>query len=132
MMLAATASLITHTLDERHSVSSATTMWLTAMYPVVIDPPINAEVALVLFRGGSLVTLHCTYQARTGPGDLPVRKTLSLLIFGRSEDQWEQVGSWVAGGADNMVVTGVGSFPPSDVGRVEVRWGSTALLEYRT
>jgi hypothetical protein len=79
-----TASLMTHTLDERHNVSSATTVWLTAMYPVVIDPPINAEVALVLFRGGSLVTLHCTYQARTGPVDLPVRKTLGLLIFGRS------------------------------------------------
>jgi hypothetical protein len=89
-MLAVTAAVITNTLDETKTSTAPTTVWLTAMYPVVNDTPINAEVALVPIRGGSLVTLHCTYRTWTG-SDPPGRQTLGLVIFARSENRWEQV-----------------------------------------
>jgi hypothetical protein len=98
-----------------------------AMRPVVSGPvAIKAEVALISTGQGTKIKVHCVYEVDTDHHEWSFR----LYVVPRSGDA-EQVGSWTASYGDDFWEEEITRHPPTDIARIELRWGDgVPLLVY--
>jgi anti-sigma-K factor RskA len=98
-----------------------------AMRAVADSVPINAQVALDPFSGGTQIRMHCVYSGgQAGP-----QWTLKMFVYPKDGGAPEQVSTWTAKKGDDVNVAAATRFAPTDIGRVELRKGdSTPLLVY--
>jgi hypothetical protein len=90
---------------------------LTSMFPVSDRvPPVTAEVGLVPIASGTRIEMRCRYAEDSDGGTWTVR----LVVFPRT-GEGEQIGSWVADAGEEIALSGVTHFAPSDIVRVELQ-----------
>jgi hypothetical protein len=100
---------------------------LVAMRPVAAGVPINAQLALDPFLGGTEVRMHCVYDG----GHPAPRWTIKLLVYPKDGGAPEQVSTWTAAYGDDLTLTAATHLPPASISRVELRKGDdTSLLVY--
>ena len=100
---------------------------MVAMTPVTSDVPINAQVRLTSFVGGTDIRMHCVYAGgHAGP-----RWALKLLVYPKNGGPAQQVSTWTAAHGEDITLSATSSLPPSQIGRVEMVKGTdTTLLQY--
>lgn len=98
-----------------------------AMTPVDDSVPITARLTLSGANGGTKVDLTCSYDANSRS-----RKTYTvrLMAFG-PDDEFEQLGSWIAAPGKEFTMSGVTHFALGTVDRLAlVRNDGKELLSY--
>jgi hypothetical protein len=98
-----------------------------AMTPVDTAVPISARVTLAGANGGTKVDLTCSYDRNS-----PSRKsyTVRLMVYG-PDDEYEQMGSWIAAPGKEFSMSGVTHFALGAVDRLAlVRNDGAVLLSY--
>ena len=98
-----------------------------AMRPVDGSVPISARVTLAGANGGTKVDLTCSYDKNS-----PSRKsyTVRLMAYG-PDDEFEQLGSWIAAPGKEFRMSGVTHFALGTVDRLAlVRNDGEELLSY--
>jgi len=98
-----------------------------AMTPVDDTIPISARITLNGANGGTKVDLTCSYDK-----DSPSKKTYTvrLMAYG-PDDEYEQLGSWIAAPGKEFSMSGVTHFALASVDRLAlVRNDGKELLAY--
>jgi hypothetical protein len=98
-----------------------------AMAPMDAAVPISARVALAGANGGTKIDLTCSYDRES-----PIKKsyTVRLMAYG-PDDEYEQLGSWIAAPGKEFTMSGVTHFALGSVSRLElVRNDGRVLLAY--
>jgi len=95
-----------------------------AMRAVSATVPINAQLALDPFSGGTQIRMHCVYD---GGQDGP-QWTLKMFVYPKGGGEPEQVSTWKAKKGDDVNVAAATRFAPADISRVELRRGDTTPL----
>jgi hypothetical protein len=98
-----------------------------AMTPVDTAVPISARVTLAGANGGTKVDLTCSYDRNS-----PSRRsyTVRLMVYG-PDDEYEQMGSWIAAPGKEFSMSGVTHFALGAVDRLAlVRNDGAVLLSY--
>ncbi len=95
-----------------------------AMRAVSDTVPINAQVALDPFSGGTQIRMHCVYNG----GQVGPQWTLKMFVYPKGGGEPEQVSTWKAKKGDDVNVAAATRFAPADINRVELRRGDTTPL----
>jgi hypothetical protein len=97
------------------------------MTQVVDETAVTAEVALIEIQGGVQVVMHCAYRYSSGH-----TKPYTFRLFALGTDGMaEQLGSWMAGPGDDMIMTGLTRYELADLVRLELRGrDNAAVLAY--
>ncbi|MET7875871.1 zf-HC2 domain-containing protein [Micromonospora profundi] len=100
---------------------------MVAMRPVASTGPVHAEIGLSGTKWGTVVTMHCGYDARTSYGKAYPFRLVARGPNGASE----QIGSWLAAPGDDLRFTGMTRFTDAELVSVELqRADGTPLLTY--
>lgn len=104
------------------------TMQMAAMRPVATTT-VTAEIGLQEAPEGTAVTMRCVYPPP--PSGKQTRPYIFRLVALGPDGVSEQVGSWIAGAGDEVVITGTVRLSLDDLTRLELRAkDGTALLAY--
>lgn len=104
--------------------SQPTPMWAMRR---VATTAVTAQVAVSESDAGTTVTMRCAYP----PSDKPARPYVFRLVAVGQDGVSEQIGSWMAGAGDEVLVTGTVRWSLNDLTRVELRSkDGTPLLTY--
>ncbi|GIH10742.1 anti-sigma factor [Rhizocola hellebori] len=97
------------------------------MTQVVVDTAVTAEVGLTETRGGVVVVMHCAYPLSSGH-----TKPYTFRLFALGTDGVaEQLGSWMAGPGDDVIMSGMSRYDLADLVRLELRGrDGTTVLAY--
>jgi anti-sigma-K factor RskA len=102
---------------------------VVAMSPVDTDEPVAAVVGYWTNPGGGTeISMACIY-----PGDPTARYVatrLDLWVYPRGGGPGSTVWSWDAGPGDRVTFWAQTTLSPEQIGRMEIRNGSTVLLVY--
>jgi hypothetical protein len=111
----------------RVTASAQTSPAMVAMRALLPDVPVDATVAITPLHGGTQVYMHCWYHAAKPTTD---KWTLRLVVVPEQGPGEEEVTRWTASDGDDVVMKEFARMPPSDIGKVEVRFDNTPVLVY--
>jgi anti-sigma-K factor RskA len=120
-------SLRPATTQQPEAMPTATGPVMIAMTQVVTETAVTAEIALHETRGGVEVTMHCAY-----PLSNDHKKPYTFRLFALGTDGMaEQLGSWMAGPGDDVIISGMSRYHLVDLVRIELRAkDGTTVLAY--
>jgi hypothetical protein len=103
---------------------------VAAMSPAAKDEPVNALVAYWAdHKGGTEIRMTCVYANEIGQYESPVR--LDLWVYPRGSGPGHSVWYWDAGPGFRDTFWAESDLRPDQIGRLEIRQGTTVLLSYR-
>jgi hypothetical protein len=100
---------------------------MVAMRALLPGVPVDATVAISPLHGGTQVHMHCWYHAAKPTTE---KWTLRLVVVSEQGGVEEEVTRWTASDGDDVVMKEFARMPPSDIGKVEVRFDTTPVLVY--
>lgn len=102
---------------------------VVTMTPVDEDTPVSAMVGYGSDpQGGTYISMACVYTAASP--HYKGRAWLDLWVFPRDGGPGSSVGGWEAGPGDRLTFSAKSPLRPEQIGRMEVRRGTTPLLVY--
>lgn len=97
----------------------------TAMQPAGEYGGVAAEIGLRPQPTGTVVEVRCLYHGQN-QGNWPIW----LVVFPRTEEESEAIGSWVANPGAEVNVTAVTHFAPAEIARIELQTTNSTTLAY--
>jgi hypothetical protein len=100
-------------------------MTFTAMQPAGQYGGVAAEIGLRPEATGTVVEVRCLYHGKN-QGNWPIW----LVVFPRTQEEAEAIGSWVANPGAEVNVTAVTHYAPAEIARIELQTSNSTTLAY--
>lgn len=117
--------------DTSRSTTAASTVAMHPMRALAAGTPVTAQVGLTSIRGGTAISLKCSYHGQEVGHVYGGSQTFALFVYPRNGGTPQEVGTWSARPGDNVTIPAVTSWALDDVSKVELRSANgTPLLNY--